>query len=110
MENKKLTKDLVIQKVTKIMKFIGNWILIGSVSISTFFIGYYYPKIKETITGEKKEVVLPKTRSEITISVTDRGELMMMNRKTGTFEIFTEEVGRNIFKSYGRYETQGKGK
>jgi hypothetical protein len=73
-------------------------------------LGYYYPKIKQTIVGEQKTFIVPKTSAEITVSVTDRGELMVMDRRTGKFEIYEETVGLNVFKAYGSKITQSPGK
>lgn len=94
------------QKMTKMMKSLGNWILIITVALSAFFLGYYYPKIKQTIVGEQKSFITPKNSNEITVSVTDRGELMVMDRRTGKFEIYDEAVGLNVFKAYGSRITQ----
>ena len=94
------------QKMTKMMKSLGNWILIITVALSAFFLGYYYPKIKQTIVGDQKAFISPKSSNEITVSVTDRGELMVMDRRTGKFEIYDEAVGLNVFKAYGSRITQ----
>ena len=102
----KFISDEMLEKMTKTMKSLGNWILIVTVALSAFFLGYYYPKIKQTIVGEQKAFIAPKTASEITVSVTDRGELMMMDRRTGRFEIYDEAVGLNVFKAYGNRITQ----
>ena len=88
----------------------GNWILVGITALSAFFLGYYYPKIKQTIVGEQRSLVVPKTSAQITVSVTDRGELMVMDRGTGKFEIYEESVGLNVFKAYGNKITQSPGK
>ena len=106
----KFINEEMIQKLSKTMKSLGNWILTITVALSAFFLGYYYPKIKQTIVGEQKTFIVPKTSSEITVSVTDRGELMVMDRRTGKFEIYEETVGLNIFKAYGVRITQNPGK
>jgi hypothetical protein len=43
---------------------------------------------------------------QTTVSVTDRGELMVMDRSTGKFEVYEEAVGLNVFKAYGSRITQ----
>jgi hypothetical protein len=103
---KKIISSEKMEKIIKAAKSVGNWIFIGLLVLSAFFLGYYYPKIKQTIVGEQKSFITPKTSSQITTSVTDRGELMMMDRATGKFEIYDEAVGLNIFKSYGNRITQ----
>jgi hypothetical protein len=106
----KFINEELIQKMTKTMKSLGNWVLVVTVALSAFFLGYYYPKIKQTIVGEQKSFLVPKTSSEITVSVTDRGELMVMDRRTGRFEIYEETVGLNVFKAYGTRITQSPSK
>ena len=106
MINKKFISEQLAEKVTSTLKSVGNWILIASVALSAFFLGYYYPKIKQTVLGEQKSFIVPKTSQQITVSVTDRGELMMMDRTTGKFEIYAESVGLNVFKAYGSRITQ----
>jgi len=102
----KFISDEMLEKMAKTLKSLGNWILIAAVSLSAFFLGYYYPKIKQTVLGEQKTFIPPKTSKEITVSVTDRGELMVMDRSTGKFEIYEEMVGLNVFKAYGNRITQ----
>ncbi len=102
----KYINEETIKNVKNAIKSLGNWTLVLIVALSAFFLGYYYPKIKETIIGEQKTFIVPKSSSEITVSVTDRGELMIMDRTTGKFEIYKENVGLNIFKSYGNRITQ----
>jgi len=102
----KFINEEMIQKLSKTMKSLGNWILVFSVALSAFFLGYYYPKIKQTVAGDQKSFIVPKNSGEITVSVTDRGELMVMDRRTGKFEIYEETVGLNIFKAYGNRITQ----
>lgn len=106
----KFISEEIIQKATKAIKSVGNWILVGITALSAFFLGYYYPKIKQTIVGEQRSLVVPKTSAQITVSVTDRGELMVMDRGTGKFEIYEESVGLNVFKAYGNKITQTPGK
>ena len=106
----KFINEEILEKITKTLKSAGNWLLIVITASSAFFLGYYYPKIKQTIVGEQKALVLPKTSTQITVSVTDRGELMIMDRGTGKFEIYEESVGLNVFKSYGNRITQSSGK
>lgn len=106
----KFISEATIQKATKAIKSVGNWVMIVITASSAFFLGYYYPKIKQTIVGEQKTFIVPKTSAEITVSVTDRGELMVMDRGTGKFEIYEETVGLNVFKAYGSKITQSPGK
>lgn len=101
----KFINEEILEKIVKTLKSVANWILVGVTALSAFFLGYYYPKIKQTVTGEKSFIV-PKTSVQTTVSVTDRGELMVMDRSTGKFEVYEEAVGLNVFKAYGSRITQ----
>ena len=106
----KFISEATIQKAIQAIKSVGNWFLVAITALSAFFLGYYYPKIKQTVAGEQKALVAPRTSAQITVSVTDRGELMVMDRGTGKFEIYEETVGLNVFKAYGSKITQNSGK
>jgi len=106
----KFISEEILEKITKTLKSAGNWLLIVITASSAFFLGYYYPKIKQTIVGEQKTFIVPKTSAQITVSVSDRGVLMVMDRGTGKFEIYEETVVLNVFKAYGSKITQNSGK
>ena len=97
----KLISEKTAQRTSRIMKIVGEISLIAIVAYVAFLSGYYYPKIKQVVSEDKKTLSPPKNPGQITISFTDRGELMMMSRETGKFEIYDESVGLNVFKAYG---------
>jgi len=100
-------KNIINDKVKTSLKSAVNWILVGATAISAFLLGYYFPKIKSTISGEAASVeALPPT--VISVSVTDRGELLIMDRRTGKFSVYDESIGLNVFKAYGARITQSK--
>ena len=44
------------------------------------------------------------------MSVTDRGELLILDSTTGTFEMYEEPVGMSVFKAYGNVLTSNQPK
>lgn len=99
----------MIEKLKLLGKQVGNWTLFSLSCISTFFIGYYYPMIQKTLREEPKKFIESKTLDQCSVSITDRGELLIIDRKCGTFDVYKENVGLTIFKAYGaRITTQNR--
>lgn len=44
----------------------------------------------------------PKTIKETSAAINERGELMVIDRSNGTYQIFDGEVGRTIFNLYAK--------
>lgn len=93
-------KQLLL-KLKLLVKPVGNWTLFIVSCISTFFLGYYYPVLHKTLHEEPKKFKEAKTLDKCSISITDRGELLIIDRTSGTFEVYKENVGLTIFRSYG---------
>lgn len=103
-----MTIDTIINdKFKTSLKSAVNWILIAATALCAFLLGYYFPKIKSTISGEIKAVeAMPP--AVVSISVTDRGELLIMDRRSGKFNVYDESIGLNVFKAYGARIIQSK--
>ena len=100
-------KNILNDKVKTSLKSAANWMLVAATAVSAFLLGYYFPKIKATVSGETSTVnALPP--AVISVSVTDRGELLIMDRRTGKFNVYDESIGLNVFKAYGARITQSK--
>jgi hypothetical protein len=100
-------KNILNDKVKTSLKSAVNWILVVATAISAFLLGYYFPKLKALVSGEISAVeALPPTA--VSVSVTDRGELLIMDRRTGKFNVYDESIGLNVFKAYGARITQTK--
>ena len=100
-------------KIKGYLKPIGNWTLFTVSCLSAFCFGYYYPSLKKLVLEEETKVVkevVVKDSKQCTISVTDRGELLILDRSTGTFEMYTEPVGMSVFKAYGNVLTSNQPK
>jgi hypothetical protein len=95
-----------LNNVKLLLKPIGNWALFTMSVVSAFCIGYYYTSIKTMLVGANtKRSVAVMTSAQCTVSVTDRGELLILNRSTGTFDLYEDRVGAEVFKAYGRVVT-----
>ena len=102
----------MLQKAKTMLKPIGNWTLFTASIIAAFFIGYYYPAIQKSMHHEKEPLkfVQPKTLENVSVSVTNRGEMLIIDRLNGTYDVYDESVGIAVFKAYGNRITSNQPK
>ena len=99
-----------MEKLKQVLKPVGNWSLF-IVSITTaFFVGYYYPTLQKSLNEEPKKFLQPRTHERTSVSVTDRGELLIIDRESGKFDVYEESVGLSVFKAYGTRITSNQPK
>lgn len=91
----------MLQKLKLILKPIGNWSLFTVSVIVAFGLGYYYPVLQKSLHDEPQKFIQPKSLEQTSVSVTERGELLIIDRNTGKFEVYEHKVGLAIFKAYG---------
>lgn len=90
----------MLEKLKSFVKPISNWALFTAAVIGAFFIGYYYQAMMKSM-NDKPKVIDLKTSERCSISVTDRGEMLILDRTNGNFEVYDEQVGLAVFKAYG---------
>jgi hypothetical protein len=100
----------MIEKIKIILKSVGNWSLFTCAIIASFFIGYYYPNLQKSIHHEKeaRKFIQPKSLNQVSVSITDRGEMLIINRVNGMYDVYDESVGIEIFKAYGNQITSSQ--
>jgi hypothetical protein len=87
------------QFVTTMKRVINYVILVGALVLG-FFIGRYtqnYPPKEVVEVNPYSKAFAP---SEISIAVNDANELMMIERNTGKYVVYSDSVGMTIFKMY----------
>ena len=87
------------QFVTTMKKLISYAIVVGALVLG-FAIGRYtqnYPPDVKPETNPYSKAFAPK---EISIAVNDANELMMIERATGKYVVYSDSVGMTIFKMY----------
>lgn len=100
----------MLQKAKMLLKPVGNWTLFTFAVVASFSIGYYYPTLQKSLKHEPKKFVQPKSLNECSVSVTDRGEMLIIDRLNGTFDVYDESVGLAVFKAYGARITSNQPK
>jgi hypothetical protein len=73
-----------------------NITIVASTLIAGFGLGYYFNELKMK-PKSVNETILNK---EVRIAIDSEDKLIMMDRKTGSYTIYSDSVGRIIFKMY----------
>jgi hypothetical protein len=100
----------IMEKVKQFLKPVGNWTLFIVSITAAFFVGYYYPTLQKSLNEEPKKFIQPRTQERTSVSVTDRGELLIIDRESGKFDVYEESVGLSVFKAYGTRITSNQPK
>ena len=98
-----------IENLKKNSKPIINWLGFVSIIIIVFYIGMFFTTFKTAINPKNgdtyTEFMKPSNLENCSVSVTDRGELLIIDRNTGTFTVYNDDVGMSIFRSYAKHIT-----
>ena len=92
-------------KITENLNDKGQKLLtVGIVAVSIVG-GIFAHKIYQKLNEEKpckSTIIYPemKVMTNTSVAVNERGELMLIDRKNGTFQIYQDSVGKTIFKMY----------
>jgi len=89
------------EKIETYIKPTLNVILFAGSVIAAFFGGYYYTSMKKVVNSTEIESVKVISSSVCSVAVTERGELLMLNRIDGTYKLYDESIGLAVFKAYG---------
>jgi hypothetical protein len=100
MENQKNFAQQLTEKATSLLKRIGTVAVLASALIAGFCIGYYYELALNKVKGEAWREA--KTLSSTSIAVNEKEELLLIDRKTGVYTIYSDSIGRVIFNIYAQ--------
>jgi hypothetical protein len=84
-----------------IQKFVNRFMnitIVAATLIAGFGLGYYFNELKMK-PQSVNETILNK---EVRIAVDSEDKLILMDRKTGSYVIYSDSVGRIIFKMYAQ--------
>jgi hypothetical protein len=99
MKNEKI--QALVTKAKYVANHIGK-ILIILIAISVgFVIGGMYTRANETVEEKAPlDMKLVHKLKETSIAINERSELMIINRQTGTYEIYEDSIGKVVFGLY----------
>jgi hypothetical protein len=104
MRNEKLVE--ILSKAKTIFNHVGKITIVLIALICGFIAGEYYYKSKE-VTTQKLPMDL-KTIHKLdgtSVAINERNELLVIDRKQGSYEIYSDSVGKVIFKLYASQMT-----
>lgn len=99
MENQKLSN--IVKKVKMLGNHVGKIAIIVTAITIGFFAGEFYYKSKES-KAEKLPMDLKEVHSlkQTSIAINERDELLIIDRKNGSYEIYDNAVGKVVFRLY----------
>jgi len=86
------------QKIKKFASRAMNIIIVSATLVAGFGLGYYFKDIKEKPMSVN-EVILDK---EVRIAIDSENKLILMDRNTGSYDIYSDSVGKTIFYLYAK--------
>ena len=88
------------EKVVTGIKSVLSYVFIVAALLIGFTVGRYtqdYPPKKETV---HNPYATPLKSSEVSIAVDESNNLMIIERSTGKYVMYSDEVGMSVFKMY----------
>ena len=73
-----------------------NITIVASTLITGFGLGYYFQELRMQPKAVNETIL----NKEVRIAINSEDKLIMMDRKTGGYTIYSDSVGRIIFKMY----------
>jgi len=73
-----------------------NIIIVSSTLIAGFGLGYYFQELKVKPKAVNETIL----NKEVRIAIDSEDKLIIMDRKTGQYTIYSDSVGNTIFKMY----------
>lgn len=105
-----MEKQQIISKLSELLRKAGRVFLFTLAVVLGYSISeiYHFTKApKQAVAKETKPI------SETSVAINERGELMIIDRKSGNYTIYQDSVGKAIFTLYAnsiqaRYVEPGK--
>lgn len=95
------------ERFNKILSTMSKIAIVAIAMIMGFVAGNLYEKFNTSL--KNRAMQKAHTVSEISVALNERGEMMMVNRRDGSYEIYEDSVGLMIFNLYASkiyYETK----
>ena len=92
----KITKE----KVMNLVKPTLNVIIVASLATAAFQLGSIYQASKKSDTKIQNPYAHAFSPEEISIAVNESNELIMIERATGDYIVYSDQIGQTIFGMY----------
>jgi hypothetical protein len=87
-----------ISKIKEFAKKLGNYTLILGMLVVGFFIGRFSTDMLKS--DEVTAAPSIRNMSDISIAINESNDILIIDRKDGTYEMFADSVGMTIFRMY----------
>jgi hypothetical protein len=99
MKNEKMTE--IMAKAKKAMTHVGKVTIVLIAITVGFILGEMYHRIHESnVEKAPLDVKAIHKMKETSVAINERNELMIINRTSGTYDIYEDSIGKVIFRLY----------
>ena len=88
------------ESITKIIKPALNVIIVVAVGTAMFKLGGIYQSSKKDVAKVENPYAHAFSPEEISIAVNESNELIMIERSTGDYIVYSDQIGKTIFGMY----------
>jgi hypothetical protein len=88
------------QKIMNLLKPAMNVVIVAAVGTSMFKLGVMYKASKEESVKTENPYAHAFSPKEISIAVNESNELIMIERATGKYIVYSDQIGQTIFGMY----------
>ena len=89
-------KNLITEEFKTVFTRFMNITIVASTLIAGFGLGYYFQELKMKPKAVNETIL----NKEVRIAVDSENKLIVMDRKTGQYIIYSDSVGKAIFNMY----------
>lgn len=93
---KKLIGETSKQKLKVFFNRFMNIIIVSMTLTAGFGLGYYFQELKVKPQAVNETIL----NREVRIAVDSEDKLIIMDRKTGSYTIYSDSIGKMVFKMY----------
>lgn len=92
-------KEKIINFLGKAMEISGKIALLVLLFFASFYLGLLFTRLDKDFnkTNPFKDVKYPQT---VSVAINESNDILLMNRTTGEYQIYSDSVGLAIFKLY----------
>jgi hypothetical protein len=84
------------EKIKKFFNRFMNVTIVATTLVAGFGMGYYFQELKRQPKAVNETIL----NKEVRIAIDSEDKLILMDRKTGGYTIYSDSVGKIIFKMY----------
>jgi hypothetical protein len=88
----------VIEQIRSLAKPFFLIVMISSALIIGWIVGYYTNKIANNYVNQKSV----KTEENVSVAVNEKNQLILIDKETGEYQIYSDSVGLNILNVYAK--------